>query len=115
MPLILWGESQGEVTQHMLEKVKRWCPPKEGGKLRGLLRFVRPSYYRMNYCELLQRLEFPVAGNRVLRGGSHSTNAGRKRNPAFRLHPMGPGSDQADDHQGTRVGEAPRQGFDLEN
>lgn len=69
VPLILWGESQAEATHHMLEKAKRALPSKDGGKLRGLLRFLRPSYYRMNYCELLQRMEFPVTGNRVLRGG----------------------------------------------
>jgi tRNA(Ile)-lysidine synthase TilS/MesJ len=61
-PLILWGESQQEATQDMERKAfdALMLSQSKFGKLLSM------HFYLLEYYRLLQRLEFPVAGNSVL-------------------------------------------------
>lgn len=66
IPLILWGESSGEATQDMQQIAEEAWRDRHGTKRSKLRNLLRPAYYTAQYHRLLQRLEFPIPGNRVL-------------------------------------------------
>jgi tRNA(Ile)-lysidine synthase TilS/MesJ len=63
VPLILWGESQAEATMDMVEKAFEGLMLSRSKKFLMLLNF---NFYKFEYFQLLQRLEFPVSGNSIL-------------------------------------------------
>jgi len=66
IPLILWGESDVEATgelQLAAENAWRRQRPRRGASPS----FLQPASYLARYYRLLQRMEFPVCGNSILR------------------------------------------------
>jgi tRNA(Ile)-lysidine synthase TilS/MesJ len=61
-PLILWGESQQEATQEMERKAFDALMLRQS----KFIKLLSKNFYLVEYYRLLQRLEFPVAGNSVL-------------------------------------------------
>lgn len=67
IPLILWGSSQSEDTQRMHAPTTPAPTSDVLGRLLGkCMRCVSADYCTLQFRKLMQRLEFPVAGNRVL-------------------------------------------------
>ena len=64
VPLIIWGESQNEITTDMRIK------PTEGIRRSKFRRLLNINAYKAEYYKLLQRLEFRVSGNSILSRGS---------------------------------------------
>lgn len=66
VPLILWGESSGEATGTMQQAVEEAWRKQRPSKQNKLRKLWGTTYYRAQYHRLLQRIEFPIPGNRIL-------------------------------------------------
>ena len=70
VPLILWGESNGEATQGMQQVVEDAWRKGRRVKHNKLKTLFGINYYLAQQYRLRQRLEFPIPGNSVLFDGT---------------------------------------------
>jgi len=68
VPLIIWGASQAEDTFDMERKAKESAS--QSPKVSIVQKLLSASYYKVRFWTLLQRLEFPVKGNRRFSRGA---------------------------------------------